>query len=303
MIVHTVLQHRDMNTANDCSLDSVTSAFRADPPSHIDVGEGAAAHRTFGTGPDVLFVHGWPVSGATWRKLIPQIAPHRTCHVIDFPGTGDSRFGPDDAMSIRQHIETVRAVVDHLELDDVAIVGHDSGGMIARHALAGDSRVRAWGLVNTEQPQGLSWRFRMFLVARHLPTFGSALAWVGGQPRLRRHPLVLGGAFEDRSLLDGEFDEFFLAPLREDPNRLRAATQLLKSFNVADVDALTEIHRRIDVPVGLVWGTADPFFPIGWAREMVLTFANASLTEIESASLFSHEERPEAVASALLNTI
>ena len=49
-------------------------------------------------------------------------------------------------------------------LDDVAVVGHDSGGMIARHAVAGDPRLRAMGLIDTEQTHGLSLRFKLFLV-------------------------------------------------------------------------------------------------------------------------------------------
>ena len=60
----------------------------------------------------------------------------------------------DTTLTVDQHIHTVRRVVDLLELDDVAVVGHDSGGMIARHALAGDPRLRAMGLINTEQPHG-----------------------------------------------------------------------------------------------------------------------------------------------------
>ena len=104
-------------------------------------------------------------------------------------------------------------MIDLLELDRVAVVGHDSGGMIARHAVAGDPRLRAMGLIDTEQPQGLSWRFKLFLAARHLPGFGAGLGWIAGRPRLRRNRFVLGGAFADSSLLDGEFDEFFLQPL------------------------------------------------------------------------------------------
>jgi pimeloyl-ACP methyl ester carboxylesterase len=42
---------------------------------------------------------------------------------------------------------TIGSMVDLMELDDVAVVGHDSGGMIARQAVAGDARVRAMGLI------------------------------------------------------------------------------------------------------------------------------------------------------------
>ena len=66
----------------------------ADPDRFLDVGAGEVAYRRVGTGPDVLFVHGWPVSGATFRTLLPHLADHVTCHVIDLPGAGSSRFTP-----------------------------------------------------------------------------------------------------------------------------------------------------------------------------------------------------------------
>lgn len=59
-------------------------------------------------------------------------------------------------------------------------------------------------------------------------------------------------------------------------------------------------HRRIDVPVQLVWGDHDPFFPIAWAEDMVATFPDAQLAVIEGGALFCHEERPAEVATALL---
>ena len=43
----------------------------------------------------MLFVHGWPVSGATFRTLLPYLVEHVTCHLIDLPGAGSSRFDAD----------------------------------------------------------------------------------------------------------------------------------------------------------------------------------------------------------------
>ena len=282
---------------------AASDLFRREPDGFLDVGAGEVAYRRVGEGRDVLFVHGWPVSGATFRTLLPELSDHVTCHVIDLPGAGDSRFRPDTTLTIAQHIESVRRVVDLLGLDDVAVVGHDSGGMIARHALAGDSRVRAMGLVNTEQTEGPSWRFRSFLSIRHLPGVGAGLGWVMGRPRLRRNKFVLGDAFADSSLLDGEFDEFFLEPLRTITARLDAAVKVLRSFELRYVHELAALHRRIEVPVQLVWGDRDPFFPLRWAEEMVGTFPDARLDVIEGAGLFSHEERPTEVARALLPTL
>jgi pimeloyl-ACP methyl ester carboxylesterase len=282
------------------SASAATDLFRREPDRFLDVGSGEVAYRCIGSGPDVLFVHGWPVSSATFRSLLPHLSDHVTCHLIDLPGAGSSRFTSDTPLTIDNHIHSVRRVLDLLELNDVAVVGHDSGGMIARHAVAGDARLRALGLIDTEQSTGLSWKFKSFIAGRRVPGFGPGLGWLTGQPRLRRSRLVLGDAFVDRSLLDGEFDEFFLQPLHRSREHRDAAVRLLRSFRYQHVRDLGDLHRQIDVPVQLVWGEHDRFFPVRWAREMVADFPNAQLDVIADAGLFSHEERPAEVALALL---
>lgn len=270
------------------------------PAEFLDVGVGEVAYRVAGQGPDVLFVHGWPVSSATFRKLLPHLVDHVTCHLIDLPGAGASRYSDSTPLSIDNHIVSVRRTIDLLKLETVAVVGHNSGGMIARHAVVGDRRVRSLGLIDTEQTAGLTWKFRSFIAGRRLPGFGTALSWLAAQPRLRRNRLVLGDAFADPALLDGEFDEFFLRPLRQSRTHRLATMKLLRSFDFSLVESLEAIHAQINVPVQLVWGELDRFFPVEWARSMVDDFSNASLAVIPQAGLFSHEERPAEVAGALL---
>ena len=284
------------------TAEAASDLFRNDPDQYLDMGagKGEVAVRTVGSGPDVLFVHGWPVHGATFRLLLPHFVEHVTCHVVDLPGAGSSRYDTNTDLSIANHVTSVRRSVELLELDSVAVVGHDSGGMIARHAMTGNDRLRAMGLINTEPSGGVGWRFRSFIAGRNLPGFGGGLGWLAGKPKLRRNKFVLGDAFADRTQLDGEFDEFFLRRLHTDAAYRTAMIRLLKSFKMDDVDRLAEIQKGITCPVRLVWGDQDRFFPIAAARKMVNDFANADLVEIPGAGLFSHEEAPAEVAAALL---
>lgn len=285
------------------SAPEATALFRDQPDRFIAAEVGEVAYRRVGAGPDVLFVHGWPVSSATFRTLLPYLADHVTCHLIDLPGAGSSRFAPNARLSFANHIDTVRRAIDELGLRNVAVIGHDSGGLIARHAIADDSRIRALALIDTEQSTGLHWRFRSFLAARRVPGFGAVLGWLAGQPRLRRNGFIFGDAFVDRGRLDGEFDEFFLQPLHTSRVHREAAIRLLRSFDYDLVRELGELHRRIQVPVRLVWGEHDKFFPVEWAEEMVSTFPSATLAVIDEAGLFAHEERPAEVAAALLPVV
>lgn len=281
--------------------DQSSALFRSPPDGWIDVGNGEVAVRSVGEGPDVLLVHGWPVTGATWRHLLPRLTTHVRCHVVDLVGAGDSRFDRTVRLGVLEHAQAVRRVVEALGLTDVSVVGHDSGGLIARHALAGDPRVRSWGLVDTELSSGIGWRFRSFIAARHLPGVEHLLATVVNAPRLRRNRLLLGTCFTDRSRLAGEFDEFFLRPLRDDADRRWAAGALLRAFDPATVDELARLHRDIGVPVQLVYGEHDVFFPPGQAARTLDGFGGpADLAVVAGAGLFTHEERADETASALL---
>jgi pimeloyl-ACP methyl ester carboxylesterase len=138
---------------------------------------------------------------------------------------------------------------------------------------------------------------------RHVPGFGAAFGWLAGRPRLRRSRLVLGDAFADRALVDGEFAELFLDPLHDDPARLAASMKVFRSFDPQFVRDLDLLHRRLDVPVAVVWGERDAFFPVARAEAMARSLPNATFTAVPEAGLFSHEERPEAVAQALLGVL
>ena len=220
-----------METDMTLSTSEASDLFRREPDRWIDVGAGEAALRTVGSGPDVLFVHGWPVSGATFRGLLPHLVDHVTCHVIDFPSAGSSRFTADTPMGIDHHIETVRRVVDDLGVDRISVVGHDSGGLISRHAMVDDERLAGLGLINTE-PVKPGWRFTSFITASKAPGFGATFGWVCGQPKVRRTKLALGDAFVDPANLDGEFDEFFLRPLHVNDAMREASVRLARSFDV-----------------------------------------------------------------------
>ena len=158
------------------------------------------------------------------------------------------------------------------------------------------------GLINTE-PSDPSWRFKSFIAARRMPGLAAGLGWIAGKPKLRRTKFVFGDAFVDRSLLDGDFAEFFFEPLANDSAKRRAAAALLRSFDMSHVTDLPGLHARIDVPVTLVWGAEDPFFPVDRARAMVAEFPHASIEVLDGVGLFSHEEAPAAVAAALLPTL
>jgi haloalkane dehalogenase len=238
-----------------------------------------------------VFVHGWPLSAATFRRVVAGLADRYTCHLFDLPGAGATRIGEDAPISLGGHAATVRAAIDALGLARYALVAHDSGGFIARAVAADDARVRGLVLGNTEVPGHTPLLVVLYALLARLPGGTALVRRFLATPWLRRSPLVFGNCFEEPRYADGEFAALFIDPMVR--SRELAATQMkfVRSIDKSQVAGLAAVHRRIRAPVQLIWGSADPFFPVARARAMVGQFTGgATLDEIAGAKLFVHED-------------
>lgn len=91
------------------------------------VGEVNLHYVVGGTGPVILFGHGWPASWYEWRKVMPLLADRFTCVAFDMPGIGDSSPPPAfDKVTIANLVRDF--VTGHLGEEQVFVVGHDISG-------------------------------------------------------------------------------------------------------------------------------------------------------------------------------
>src|SRR4051812_14118292 len=96
--------------------DAVLASFRGAPHDLLDVAPHRIAYRRFGQGPDIVFVHGWPLHSGTFRALVPLLADRFTCHLLDLPGSGQTESPVDAALDFPSQAAIVRATVDRLGL-------------------------------------------------------------------------------------------------------------------------------------------------------------------------------------------
>lgn len=91
-----------------------------------------------GSGPDLVLVHGWGLSGAVWQGLVPLLEPHFRLHLLDLPGFGYSHQHP--ARSLEQLAAACAAVVPA----EAIWLGWSLGGLVAASAaLSGHGHPRA----------------------------------------------------------------------------------------------------------------------------------------------------------------
>ena len=270
----------------------------ASPLQFHDVGSAEIAYRRCGSGPPVLFLHGWPLSGLTYRKLIPRLAARFTCFVLDLPGGGETRWRSDNDFSFQGQAQNLRRFVDGLGLSGFHVVAHDTGATIARAlALIAGDRIGKLVLIGTEIPAHRPPWIPLFQRLASLPGANASFRLLMSSDTFLRSPLGFGNCFVDRQLIAGEFTRLFVRPLVESPARLDGQLRYLRGIDWALVDRLAVDHQRITNPVLLIWGEDDTIFPAQRARAMVAQFSDCRGFEIvPNAKLLVHEEQPQAVA-------
>ncbi len=206
--------------------------------------DGAKIHfEECGSGPAVLFVHGW---GASWRffaTAMRRLAPARRCIAIDWKGMGDSDKPVAD-YRMEDYADEVRKVADRLGLQRFVLVGHSMGGMVsALFATLHPERLLGVGLINApvRGPTAFSRRTKLLVlpVIRWIAWLGSRIPWV------RR---MASGDFTYRTRLeDWVFDDFAKGTY----------CALFRSIGrIAELD-LTERLASIRVPALVIYSDHD----------------------------------------------
>jgi pimeloyl-ACP methyl ester carboxylesterase len=99
-------------------------SFDGVPIAYTVAGEGQGA---------LLFIHGWACDRYYWASQLYDFAETHTVATVDLAGHGDS--GSDRAdWTLESLARDVQAVVDHLDLHSVILVGHSMGGPVALEA-------------------------------------------------------------------------------------------------------------------------------------------------------------------------
>lgn len=283
------------------SDEAASTAYHDTPVRWIDTPDARLPVRSLGSGPDLLFVHGFPLSGFTWRKVLPALSANFTCHVLDLPGLGQSQWSERTDFSFPGQGHTLADVVDALGLKRLHVMAQDTGGTFARYlALEMPDRIERLVLINTEMPCHRPPWIPLYQWLLRAPPTLPALRILLGSRRVRRSPLGFGGCFCDLSHIEGEFHRHVVEPLLRDPQRMEGLRRYLLGAQWEPVDALAHDHAQLPMPVLLLWGADDPTFPLELAYEMATQFPDAQLVEVPGARLLVHEEKPKEVAKAAL---
>jgi pyruvate dehydrogenase E2 component (dihydrolipoamide acetyltransferase) len=236
----------------------------------------------------VLLVHGYGGDRNSWLFLQEPMAARYRVYALDLPGHGTSAKDVGDG-SVEMLAGTVLGVLNAIGVQRAHLVGHSLGGAVALAATARDPlRVSSLTLI---APSG----FGPEINAGYLRGFADA------QTRRELKPVV-GQLFADESLVTRQLVDDLLAYKRLDGVEAALHTlvgTLLDGDTQRTGSAAALAACGGEVPVTVVWGTADRVIPPAQAESV----AGASRHLIDGAGHMPHMERPAEVQATIEEAI
>lgn len=279
------------------------SYFQQAPITHFKSHNAALAIRKYGSGTPLIFIHGFPTHGYTWRHILPALAKKYTCYLLDMPGLGESKWDKKTDFHFKTQAQRIVDFIDKKGFKKCSIIAHDTGATTARFAtLATAATVEKLILINTEVPFHRPPWIPFYQLIGQLPFahLGFRLAMSNG-PFLRS-PMGFRAFYANKKLLKVPTNlSPYIAPVVASNAKMKGMLSYLRGCDLAYMDTLKDLHYQIEAKVFLIWGAKDVTFPVKYGRSMLKQFKNAQFFKLEYAALMPHEECPEEVVKIILN--
>ena len=272
----------------------MTTAAGVSLKKSIETRSGRIAYSERGTGPVALFVHGVLLNGYLWRNQLEALSDARRCIAIDLLAHGDTEIGARQDVSATANAQMIGEFLDALAVDQVDLIGNDSGGGIAQiFAASSPARVRSLTLTDCDTHD--NWPpdpFKPFLEMAASGRLRGTLEAMLGDKNIYRSPGALGPAYERPERVTDATIEVYLRPFLRTEGRLRDLERFLAAFDCSHTVAVEPSLRKLQAPTLIVWGTDDVYFDVRWAHWLAETIPGTKRrVELSGARIFFPEER------------
>jgi pimeloyl-ACP methyl ester carboxylesterase len=270
----------------------------------VDTPFGTIAYAETGTAdaarPPALFVHGVLLNGALWRNVMEPLASDRRCIAVDLMGHGDTRVSNGQDLSFAAQAKMLEAFLDALAIDQVDLIGNDSGGgIVTIFAADNPHRIRTLTLTNCDThdnvfPEAVVPLLNLMKAGGLAPAFKPLLDNVDAVRK------SFATAFETPDAIDAATFDAYLRPTIALEESSKTMQRWAADLKAADLSRVTPKLKDLKAPALVIWGTADVFFDVKWAYWLKDNLGGPTeVIEIPGAKLFFPEERPQMLADEI----
>jgi pimeloyl-ACP methyl ester carboxylesterase len=271
---------------------------QSDQRREIDLPAGTVRYREAGQGKPVVFVHGYLVDGRLWDGVVDGLSDRYRCLAPDWPiGSQRIAMKPDADLSPYGIAAIVASFLEKLDLQDVTIVGNDSGGamsqvLVTRHP----ERIGRLVLTNCDTHENFPpGPFKLMPPLAKLPGMMSVIA------APFRIPAVARAAFKPfaRKPVPPELIASWMDPGLHDPDVKRDLKKVTIGMNKRYTLEAAEKLRGSELPILLAWAPKDRVFPLKHAERLAGEVANARIVQIPDSGTFVPYDQPRRLADEI----
>lgn len=231
----------------------------------------ATEYKDEGQGLPIVMLHGWKHSLEVFDGIMPELRGYRIIR-IDLPGFGGSEV-PPKAWCVADYVHHVACVLERLDIQPFAIVGHSFGGRVIIKGMS-ERNLSAQKIVLIASAGNAKRNTYRLLIYKTLAKIGKAIAVVFPALGSRLRASVYAHAGSDYGQA-GALKDTFRKVVHED---LRAAAAL------------------IHTPALLIWGEQDDVTPLSDGTDLARVIPGSALEIVPGAGHNVHIERPRDVA-------
>jgi pimeloyl-ACP methyl ester carboxylesterase len=264
----------------------------------VQLPAGRIRYREAGTGRPVVFVHGYLVDGRLWDGVVEELSSEYRCIAPDWPmGAQQVPMNPGADLSPPGVAATIASLLESLDLDDVTIVGNDSGGAMSQ-VLVTTRPERIGRLVLTNCDTHENFPPGIFKAMPPLAKLPGGMTMLSAPFRIDAIARRAYAPFS-RTRIPDELIASWLAPGMNDRAVRRDLTKVTAGMNKRHTLAAATRLRGSDLPILFAWAPGDRFFPISYAERLAGEAGNARIVTIPDAKTFVPLDQPALLAKEI----
>lgn len=269
-----------------------------DQHKEIQLPQGTIRYREAGEGKPIVFVHGYLVDGRLWDGVVDRLSDRFRCIAPDWPiAAHQVAMNPDADLSPPGLARLIADFLTKLELEDVTIVGNDSGGAISQ-ILVTTHPDRIGRLVLTNCDTHENFPPGMFKAMPPLAKLPGGMFLLSAPFRVEALARRAFAPFA-KTKIPNDLVASWMQPAKTDSGVLRDAAKVTAGMNKRYTLQAAEKLRGSQLPIRLLWAPGDKYFPISYAERLAGEAGNAEIVQIPDSKTFVPLDQPARAAEEI----